>query len=261
MNKAIVLICLIISQAAWGYSDFYKDSKRGWFWFEEGPQGPALQGPALQGPAFQRRAFGRQTDNELDIDPLTKLQDFQEEIEQAKAAMIMTPSATNASKYIKLQNEMFKKASKVGKTWQAAMLSDPDIDIMKDSPISKRGSDIARDTKAKADTKKLFHFAKEFRLLFFYKGDCEFCGPFADVLEAFSTRYGFKVASITLDGKSLKKFPAITNQELVDKFNIRATPSVFAYSEKAGIAIPLVYGYTSLDLLEQSTVFMIDEIL
>jgi len=242
MNKALLLICLIVSQAAWGYSAFYKDNKRGWFWFEQ-------------------RSLESQT-NELDNrDPLTRLQDFQGEIEQAKAAMIMTPSIANTTSYIKLQNEMFKKASKVSKTWQAAMLSDPDIDLVKDAPISKRGSDIARNTKAKADTKKLFHFAKEFRLLFFYKGDCEFCGPFADVLEEFSTKYGFKVASITLDGKSLKKFPAITNQELVDKFNIRVTPSIFAYSEKAGIAIPLAYGYTNLDLLEQSTVFMINEIL
>ena len=242
----LLLICLSFYQSAYGYSDFYKSSKRGWFWFE-------------QREASFPNSYAMEPDD--GIAPLTKLQAFQEEIEQAKAAMIMTPSVENSRKYIKLQNKMFIRASEVSKNWQAAMLADPEIDLVKDTPISKQGADIARRTKAQENSKKLFRFAKEFKLLFFYKGNCEFCGPFADVLEGFSRRYGFKVASVTLDGKSLKNFPATTNPDLVEKFKVRYTPSIFAYSEKERVAVPLAYGYTNLDLLEQNTVFMIDEIL
>ncbi|MDJ1305853.1 MAG: conjugal transfer protein TraF [Candidatus Midichloria sp.] len=65
-------------------------------------------------------------------------------------------------------------------------------------PISDIGAKLSNTKNTVREKELLKQFAKEFRLLFFYKKSCSYCVAFADVLEAFSYRYGYKVAAVTL---------------------------------------------------------------
>jgi len=55
------------------------------------------------------------------------LNQFREELDEAKAAMIMRPNVDNAIKFIRYQNEMFAKADVVTANWQDALLVEPSL--------------------------------------------------------------------------------------------------------------------------------------
>jgi conjugal transfer pilus assembly protein TraF len=244
MKKAIVLVmvCLILAQTSYGHSEFYKDKKRGWFWFEQRKQ--------------KDNDIGNSIDNKT---ATSKLQDFQKELEEAKSAMIMKPSIANAKSYIKLQNEMFEKATRVAKAWQAAMLMYPEINLVKDTPISQAGMNITRELEAKGNEKAIREFASKYQLLFFYKSDCRFCTAFTEVLELLIAKYRFRVASVTLDGGIIRKFPAKINTGLINQLNVKSAPSLFAFSEEEGVVMPISHGFATLDALEKNLIFVIGE--
>lgn len=226
-----VFLLLILPCLATHADTFYGSSKRGWFWFEPKDR-----------PNEQEH---QQTEN-----PLQALAKFKVELETRKAAMIMHPSIENAKRYMEMQNEMFLKASVVRQNWQKALLLYPELNIVKNTPISE--PDITRKLEEQKSTKELKDFAKEFDLLFFYKSNCPYCEKFADVVAYFSKQYGYKVLPIALDGKPLKGFKGIYNRNLIERLNIQSTPSLFAYSNKKGVILPIAHGFLSIDLLERN---------
>lgn len=231
---------------------FFQDSKRGWFWFEG--KSP-LETPEHQKPKQSSKP-------KIDMsDARDKLKEFQEELESRKATMVMYPSIENTKKFLEIQNEMFERASLVGKTGQLALLQSPDLNIAKEQPISQAALEISRKEKSLKDRELLTQFGKQFKLLYFYSSSCTYCKKFCYVLEYFSKKYGFKVASVTLDGKSLSQFPASYNQELIEKFDVSGTPALFAYSEEKRIAVPIAHGFVAIDLLERNALLVAKELL
>lgn len=218
---------------------FYQEAKRGWFWCEEKKI--------------------TQEESRINANGVELLLEFQEQMEEAKAQMIMNPSIENTAKYIQYQNEMFLKSDLVSKSWQATLLERPHLNIVRDTPISQTGMNITRSVETLRNEKLLQEFAKTFKLLFFYKSNCPYCQKFALVLEYFSKKYGIAVAAVTLDGKSLEIFPATLNPALVRKLNVEFTPSVFAFSD-LGIVVPIAQGFLPADLLERNVLFIIEQI-
>ena len=173
----------------------------------------------------------------------------------------MQPSVENTRRYIEYQNMMMKKADIVSNNWQQAMLAYPHLNIVKDQPIAGAGLKILRHQEEDQNRILLEGFGKKFKLLFFYKKSCPYCLDFAGVLEFFSLKYGYKVASITLDGGQIKGFKSSYNPELTKKLKVEFTPAVFAYSEDDGIAVPVAHGYLSLDLFERNVLFVAKKLL
>jgi conjugal transfer pilus assembly protein TraF len=214
-------------------NSFYGESKRGWFWFES-------------------KSEESNQEKSQKPDPLVRLNAFQNEIESRKAAMIMSPSLENTRAYIQLQNEMFAKASLVNQNWQKALVLYPELNIVKDKPISETGMAISRKLEEQNVSQQLKDFSKEFSLLFFYKADCPYCEQFADVVEHFSQKHGYKVASVTLDGKQLKRFRGVYDPNLIQKLKITFTPALFAFSNTRGVIVPIAQGFLPIDLLERN---------
>lgn len=246
----LLIVVFLFSASDASAERFFKDSKRGWFWYES----KKLASEASELHQNQNASSAE------DISALEKLKEFQGKMEEAKAAMIMFPSIQNTKEYIEFQNSMFVKSDQVSRNWQSALLMYPELNIVKDKPISQSGMKISRDIARIESDKILREFAKNYQLLFFYKGSCIYCEKFTDVLKSFSEEYGYKVASITLDGKSLAQFPGKPSFDLVRKLNIEFTPSLFAYSPHTGIALPLAHGYLTLDLLERNVLFAIKQL-
>ena len=245
MKAFLILFCIFTCNIANAYSQFYSDRVRGWFWYEE------------KAPEEEIEQQSKSANN---VSALEELQQFQRALEEKKAAMIMRPSAEAARDYIAYQNEMYNKADQVSKYWKVAMLSDPELNIVKDIPVSDVGAKLHRAKDEQVEQRLLKEFAKKFKLLFFYKKSCQYCTGFADVLEVFSHRYGYRVAAVTLDGGTIDKFPASGDQALATKLNVKYTPSLFAFSEELGIAVPVSHGFMSIDMLEQNMIFVATQV-
>lgn len=248
MNKTAVLIIAIMtilgSSEVFGYGDYYKGSKRGWYWFEQ-RKVPAKE---EEGKQEEKLVSNKNATEEL--------QRFSQELDEAKAAMIMRPNIENTAKFIEYQNEMFAKADVVTENWQNAMLVYPHLNIARDIPISHAGAKIKSRAEAESNKQLLNAFSKKFILLFFYEGNCIYCGHFAEVLEVFAKRYGFKVSSVTIDGKQISKFPSSRREDLVSKLNVRYFPSVYAYSESLGVVVPISSEFLAIDELENHAVYV-----
>ena len=233
---------------ACAYSDFYQENKRGWYWYEQQAK-----------PEEQAKLAGNKNKNqplEVNQTAVEELNQFKEELEERKATMIMRPSIENTREYIKYQNEMYSKAGKVSQNIRDVMLLYPELNIAREIPISDMGAKVRNRAEKVQNRQLLEQFARKFKLLFFYKASCPYCIPFAEVLEVFARRYGFKVASVAIDGKSIEKFPASGNAQLIEKFNINSTPALFGYSEGLGIAVPIAQGFLAIDELENNAVYV-----
>lgn len=249
MRYTFLIFIFLLNSSESMAANFYQNSHRGWFWFES--------------QKVEEKSIDKQQNPLRDnntISAADQLKEFQEKMEEAKAAMIMAPSVQNARAYIKYQNEMFLKSELVSSNWQSALLMYPELNIVKDKPISQAGMNITREVETINNDRALKAFAKGYQLLFFYKADCPYCEKFAQVLEHFSHKHGYKVASITLDGKNLAKFPGTLNLELARKLKVEFTPSLFAFSPQTGITMPLAHGFLTIDLLERNVLFAIKQL-
>lgn len=233
-----LLLWFVSHQEAYAHThSFFGDSRRGWFWFENRLQ---------ENESNKNKIEAHQTD------PLKSLTQFQADLEARKAAMIMQPTLENTKRYIQLQNEMFLKASVVSQNWQKALILHPELNIVKDSPISEPGMAISRKIEQNQMDKDIKDFAKEFSLLFFYSSTCKYCEGFAHVVEHFSKKYGYKVAAVTLDGKKIKGFNGVYDANLIKKLNVQFTPALFAFSTARGVIVPVAQGFLPIDLLERN---------
>ena len=238
MKYFSLLLLICFAEVSWGYSDFYQQRQKGWFWFKEQKQEES------------------EKENPDTFNPKS-VAEFREAIENAKEKMIMNPTIANTKRYVELQNLLFKRAEQVKQSWQQVLLINPEVDLTRKTPISQTGANIARELEINENNEAIKQFAGRFRLLFFYRHDCPFCKAFIPVLNNFIHKYGFQIASVSMDGKSYKEFPAQSNLELVQKFKVQFTPAVFAYSEAGGIAIPLGTGFMSLSALEKHVLIAI----
>ena len=249
--RALVLFLLVsifINSISYAYSDFYQENKRGWFWFEEKEK---LEEEKQRLSGFHPEPGETSTE---------ALQRFQTELEEKKAMMIMSPSIGNTKEFIRYQNEMYRKAGMVSKNMREVMLINPELNIARDIPISDEGIKIRKRAENNEKDQLLKSYAKSFKLLFFYRSDCIFCKNLAPVVETFAHRYGYKVASVTLDGKSLELFPAKYDRALIERFGVSRVPALYIYSEELKIAAPVVSGYAAIDEVENNMFYVLQQI-
>ena len=251
----LLVIGITISYAGFAnaYSEFYQESRRGWYWYEQQAK-PARNNKHTPSELISPELVSPEDTSKQTA--LEELNQFKEELEERKAKMIMRPSIENTREFIKYQNEMYNKAGKVSQNIREVMLVYPELNIAREIPISDTGIKIRKKVEKIQNKELLKEFAKRFKLLFFYKASCSYCVPFAEVLEVFGYRYGFKVASVAIDGKSMEKFPASQNAKLTERFHISTTPTLFAYSEELGIAVPISQGFLAIDELENNAVYV-----
>ena len=214
-NYSSISILLLISTQAFG---FYQDYERGWYYFERNNK-----------PSYTQ-----------EFDVHTQLEGLQKELEYHKAKLVLYPTIENARKYMKYQQEVFEKASKVSQVWQAALLKYPDLDSRITNPVSEQAIRIKHSEDDRHNDVKIMEFAKNFELIFFYKNDCSYCQEFSPIINQFSTKYGFKIRAVSPE------------QELARKLKVEVTPTLFAYNHQNNIYLPVARGFATDEELKRN---------
>ena len=145
---SVIATVLMIDQS-FAYGDFYKGSKRGWFWFEQ------------QELIKSKKEQDTNQKSDTEDTATEELNQFREELDEAKAAMIMRPNVDSTIKFIRYQNEMFAKADVVTANWQDALLVEPSLNIAREIPISASGAKIKSRSDAEDNKELLKSFAKK----------------------------------------------------------------------------------------------------
>jgi conjugal transfer pilus assembly protein TraF len=236
MNFLIIFIFVLITQSAIASDDrFFEDSDRGWFWYEkEKPEDEEKQKVAIdtQDASAQMKALKAELEKTLD-----------------KA--ILYPTEQNIISYILLQEKIADRSERFADNWQKALYTHPELDRKVKHPTTQAALPIYYQEKSKATKAKIASIAKEYGLLYFYKGGCPYCTAFAPVIRDFAARYNLTVLGITLDGIVLREFPTSRQDNgIATSLNIKVVPALIAVHPKTGKQIPIAYGMISQSEME-----------
>ena len=114
---------LSAAQAVQGKS-FYEDHARGWHWYEKIEE-------------KKEEKSERENLKNFEKYPATEaLKRYQAELEEAKAAAVMNPTAQNVLNYQRLQYGMIEKSGKFANVWMQNLYMNPNVDYTQKFPVS-----------------------------------------------------------------------------------------------------------------------------
>jgi hypothetical protein len=97
---------LFSSCKIWAQDSFYKGYKRGWHWFEEKQREQDLSQNSL-------------------VSPETIIKNFAKTLDDARYKMMAYPTRANVTEYMKLEEQMWKRAFELYDTYEMSKFIDP----------------------------------------------------------------------------------------------------------------------------------------
>lgn len=228
-------------------SRYFRRHAEGWFWYhdpietEEAPTTPSARLPPP-----------------IAIDPEKAIADERHTLEVALDRALLQPTPENVETYLALNQKLMNQASTFAQAWRGVVWTHPELDHTVQSPVGPAAY-LASNLSVDGDENKLAVDAKQWGLLFFFKGSCPYCHKFAPLLRQFAQRYGFQLIAVSQDGGGLPEFP----QPQADAgasaaLGIDAVPAVFVVNPATRTVAPAVFGLVSWTELTQRVRYAID---
>jgi len=225
---------------------YFKDSQRGWYWYEEpeseqeAVEAPVIMPPKIVSPPSPREILKKQG----------------EAWENALAETILDPSVENYRKYLQLTAQIQEQSQGFAKGLQRAAWVTPELDYRLQSPSQPSAIMTKNHQQVQNNEQELFKLSKANGILFFFRGDCPYCHKMAPILKRFSDRYQFTIIPVSMDGGVLPEFPyPKQNYDMGKKLNVSAVPALFLVNPDTNRVSTIGYGYTDTTALIQKTLF------
>lgn len=234
MIKVIMSLCLLLTWQGSGAATFYVEHAFGWHWYHEINVKPHPAKPGSLPPA----------------DPLVELHQLQQRVKRAKARAILHPSIAHIQRYIQLQQQITQQAATFSQLWAHTLRLFPAYDVRVTQPPQQAARLVYLDNQRKANTHAITHLGKQYGLFFFFRSTCPYCHRFAPIVKRFADRYHLTLIPISIDGAGLPDFPHPKRDNgQAQRFHVSVVPALLAVDPAAQRAIPLTYGFQSLDEL------------
>lgn len=234
---------------------YYRHREEGWFWYRDPQNTPSLP-DAQTKPEAPQDVVAPPTA----ADPMQRIAQQREELEQAQATAILEPTLANVRAYLEKHAALLTQSERFADAWQQVIWNTPSLDHTLVAPTGSAAY-IRADVDAVDQETRLAAAAQRYGLMFFFRGDCEFCHRFAPVLRAFEERYGFEVVPVSLDGGSLPDFPdPRPNLAAAQMLSVDATPALFVIEPVSRKVAPASYGYVGFSELAQRVAYAVGEI-
>ena len=223
------LICTLLIPAS-AVANYYDRKAEGWHWYE-------LR-PVISNQSSEKKS------------PIQALQAFKGQIAKLKATAVMNPTFENVRAYMQIQKALMDRSGQFARKWLEVVYTTPSLDYSIKHPTSQVGRHVYLDQQQHQMDTQIRKLAKTHGLFFFYS-DCPYCKKFAPIVKAFSQKYGWQVLAISTDGTMLPEFPdARINNGSAQVLGVRHLPTLLAVEPKTGEVIPLSYGLSTHDQIE-----------
>lgn len=176
-------------------------------------------------------------------------------LEEKLAEAMINPTEQNVMDYMIEQNKWLHQSTLFARVWGKVLLQNPELDPTVTSPVTQYGIQIQKELDNERNRMLIGNLAKKNGLFFFYEGNSKTSQGFAKVVRLFSSKYDWNVVAISVDGTILEEFQnskldnGISKQMKVSNF-----PALFIVNPREKSAIPVAYGLTSLDQIEQKII-------
>ena len=234
---------------------FFKDHARGWHWYEFLPL-PEEEDPTQaqeQAPQAKVTAPAPKTPSEL-------VKAYREELENRLHRAWVDPTHKNIKAYQEMQKDMMDRSKVFSHTWLQTVFQNPELDHTLVSPVNQQARHLQLDLEKDRTRKTIKSLSEENGLFFFFAGDCPHCHTFAPVVKRFSELYGWNVIAISVDGGSLPEFPdAQSDNGLFKAWEVKVLPSLYAVNPATKTVIPVAYGVTAMDEMENRIMTLVGD--
>lgn len=224
---------------------FYKDRKRGWFWYEQRPMEEEPEKdpikPIVPAASVDATEKNERTIKEVPIEELWNMHpdDFQHLLTRQQKKAVQFPTEDNVAMYLRTQDVARRKALAYTNTAQLVMQKSA-IALGDVYPTSTAGS-LARVQMQQEEIGKTIADARgDHAILFFVKEGCGYCEKQAQVLAYFTEKYGWEVKPIDIGRQP----------DLATRFNITATPTLLLIKQGEEQYMPISVGIIALSEME-----------
>jgi conjugal transfer pilus assembly protein TraF len=262
MQKPLLIMIMLFSPLmtkASPENSFFGEHARGWHWYEVLPVIEEPLDPEEK-KAEDQKVSGLQTPTEL-------IKAYREALESRLHTAWVYPTPQNIKAYQEMQEDLMKRSKTFATVWMQNIFKNPELDHTLISPVNQQGRHLQIDLEKNRTFKVMKVLSETFGLFFFFSGDCPYCHQFAPIVKKFAETYGWEVIAISVDAGapgrgSLAEFPNTQpDNGLFQAWNIKVLPSLFAVNPKTQEAIPIAYGLTSLDDMENRIMALVPEAL
>lgn len=239
LHNILVLSVILFSlgaNSAFAENRFYNDRERGWYYRE---CINCQEQEELKETKAPKKALSEMDSKQV----LDTLESVQKELQVRQARFTLEPTVENARSFLDYQRLMFNNGTKAGEAMQSALIKYPYLDSRIENPIHSQAIRAKEIEENKANDLRIKEFAQEFKLLYFFKGECPYCHEFQPVLENIARNYGFEIEAISSDGAKHSNFPTRIDNGLTTKLNVITYPTIIAFNSKNNIYLPVSRGF------------------
>ena len=256
-NLLKILLLAFLHIKAGLAASFFGEHARGWHWYETLPLVEEPEMPKETGaPERERIPPQLKTPTEL-------IKAYREELESRLHAAWVNPTPQNVKLYQEMQKDLMDRSQLLATVWMQNVFQNPELDHTLVSPVNQQGRHLQIDLEKERTARTIQNLSQEYGLFFFFSGDCPYCHQFAPIVKRFAETYGWEVIAISVDGGALAEFPnAQSDNGLFEAWTrvssgLKVLPSLFAVNPKTKSTIPIAYGLTSLDEMENRIVTLV----
>ena len=256
MSKLLLLKILLLTflSIKVGFAaSFFGEHARGWHWYEvlpliEEPETPK-ETKGIGAP--ETGASKRESTSPRPKTPTELVKAYREVLESRLHAAWVNPTPQNLKAYQEMQKDLMDRSQLFATVWMQSVFQNPELDHTLVSPVNQQGRHLQIDLEKERTTRTIQNLSQEYGLFFFFSGECPYCHQFAPIVKRFAETYGWEVIAISVDEGKLEEFPNAQNDNgLFEVWGIKVLPSLFAVNPNTKEAIPIAYGLTSLDEME-----------
>ena len=232
---------LILGVCFCAHAHFWGRHAEGWHWYE----------PLIQEQKPQTQTPDRSPQSSP-ISSAHQLQAFKKKVEDLKAVAVMSPTTQNVRAYMEIQKKLLEKSSRFAQRWLEVVALNPELDYTLRHPTSHAGRPIALEERKRDIEARILGLSKTHGLFFFFSSSCAYCRAFAPIVKRFASLYKWGVLAVSMDGSRLQEFPKAQNDNGTSRtLGLKALPALLAVEPKSGQVIPLSYGLSTLDQIEE----------
>ena len=244
MKRLPILFCsLLIATNAFGAVlvaepdsvPYYKDSKRGWFWYEQTPEKPQEEP--------ERKAHRIPSMKDYTADQLMDMHpdDFQALLMDFQKKAVWKPTPENIEDYYYMQDIARRKALAFTNVAGYVMQKNPGLSLEKDYPTVTPGQNALVRSRHDEVQDRINRARGDYGLLFFYSPTCEYCHEQEKIMQFFESKYGWEI----------KRIDITREQGLADLFGVTIVPTILLVYRDSKDAIPVSAGVISADEMEE----------
>lgn len=239
MWNAIFFISIAFSSPV--NAHFFERKAEGWHWYESDVTDHRSEVRKEPKKASEQKTL---TASEI-------LQRFKKEIEQRLHLALVYPTYDNVKAYQEIQKAMMDRSELFSQRWMEVVYTTPHLDETIKHPISQAARHVYLDERQRNKETTIKALSQKYGLFFFFKSSCPYCHRFAPIVKQFAQNYGWQVLPISMDGSQLPEFPNVQNDNgAAAKLDVTHLPTLLAVEPKSGKVIPLSFGMSSQDQIE-----------